>query len=235
MQEAFAKFEELVRPAFAGDQDALEYVNVLLRSIESSLPAEKAKEVLDALAVRMGANPARAALEAQLEAMWGNDLVRRKLVERQLTQKREELRGEGSSPLESMLIERIVVCWLDVCNVDWQYFNLVGGCKTFYHSHAEFRDRARDRAHRRFLQAIKALATVRSRVMPRLVQDAAKPDEVAPVRERASANGRAALPSRNGFAPEGGGDHSLHAAPRRGRSGKATLPRKIAKRLKSRC
>src|SRR5690349_20056724 len=61
----------------------------------------------------------------------------------------------GPTPLEHLLIERIVTCWLAVELVDIDVAN-----QEEHHTpghHAEYYARRQDRAHKRFLQYVEAL------------------------------------------------------------------------------
>ena len=72
-------------------------------------------------------------------------------------QLRDQLAQEGDSPLERLLIERIVVCWLAVYTADLKA-NLTNE-RSF--AHGKYYLEHQDKAHRRFISAVKALAQVR--------------------------------------------------------------------------
>lgn len=95
----------------------------------------------------------------------GEDLLRQGAAEAEAKKMRRELLGERSTPLERVLVDCVVTCWLDMHSADYFYT-----CKTNGMSlkQAEFYDRAHDRAHRRFLSACKTLATVRRLALPAL-------------------------------------------------------------------
>ncbi|MCE5200744.1 MAG: hypothetical protein ABFD54_06440 [Armatimonadota bacterium] len=69
----------------------------------------------------------------------------------------EDVAGKNPTPLEKLLAERIVACWLDVqiLEVRWASAQEVTCQKSEYFS------RMLDRAHSRYLSAIKVLAQVR--------------------------------------------------------------------------
>ena len=77
---------------------------------------------------------------------------------RNLKAMKREIAGENPSPLERLLVERITVCWLEL-----QYF------QTIYAQHSgdlsirqsDYHQRRIDKAHRRYLTSIKALAQIR--------------------------------------------------------------------------
>ena len=68
--------------------------------------------------------------------------------------------GPDPSPLERLLADRIGLCWGHLALAESDYLRRLneGGLSL---PMADFLDRHRDRAHRRYLQAVKALAQVR--------------------------------------------------------------------------
>jgi hypothetical protein len=78
---------------------------------------------------------------------------------------RSELAGPSPTPLGRLLVDRIVTCWLQISDADVR----AAQAKDLSPSWAEFYQRRMDRAHRRYLSAIKTLATVRRLVLPVLV------------------------------------------------------------------
>jgi hypothetical protein len=78
---------------------------------------------------------------------------------------RTELSGPNPTPVERLLVERIVTCWLqlqdaDLCFTQATDLSLRQG---------DYHQRRIDRAHNRFLTAVKALATVRRLAVPVLI------------------------------------------------------------------
>ena len=69
--------------------------------------------------------------------------------------------------MEMLLVERIALCWLALNYHENIYTQIMG--KLPGDAHARFQDRI-DRAHRRYLSAIKALAQVRRLPVPLSVQ-----------------------------------------------------------------
>ena len=80
-----------------------------------------------------------------------------------IEQMRKELGGPAPSPLEQMLVERIICCWLQVNEADRSFRTREGGGTL---AQGEYWQRRLDRAHRRFLQSIKALAQIRKLLGP---------------------------------------------------------------------
>ena len=77
-----------------------------------------------------------------------------------------QLCGDNPTPLERLLAERVVMCWLDVQDHELRYTLLDNRRSP---KEYEWRSRMLDRAHRRYLTAIKTLAEVR-RISVSLIQ-----------------------------------------------------------------
>lgn len=76
---------------------------------------------------------------------------------------RGELAGPNPTPLESLLVGRVVACWLQVQDADLRY---VQGQKECNIAQGEYNQRRQDRAHKRYLSAIRTLARVRKLALP---------------------------------------------------------------------
>ncbi len=76
---------------------------------------------------------------------------------------RAELAGDNPTPLEKLLAERIALCWLhlNICEITLAQR---GGDMTL--TVADYHQKRLDRAHKRYLGAIKALAQVRRLQLP---------------------------------------------------------------------
>ena len=94
----------------------------------------------------------------------GDNVVFREALSRKLAALREELEGASPSPTERLLVDRIVACWLQVQQADLLYAQ-AGSCSF---AQANFHLKRQDRAHRRFLSAMRTLATVRKLALPTL-------------------------------------------------------------------
>jgi hypothetical protein len=81
---------------------------------------------------------------------------------------RRDLLGEHPTPLERLLVERIVVCGLQVQIAESKYIAVMKGDTTF--ARARFYEELMDRAQRRYLAAIKTLAQVRRLQLPAVAQ-----------------------------------------------------------------
>lgn len=79
---------------------------------------------------------------------------------------RRELTGPAPTPLERLLVDRVALGWLGLTAVEGAYHRaLEGGLDR---SDDEFHQKRVERAQRRYLAAIKALATVRRLGVPAL-------------------------------------------------------------------
>jgi hypothetical protein len=170
VSDALAK---LFGPASKGDKKALKRYREFLATAEETLPAEIWKRYLDNLCVSFGGDPARTAFDAMLGFHCGTDLIQREMVERRLAALRAELAGENPSPLERLLVERVVACWLDVWVIDKAYYDFMNEQNRMIATGDHYQ-RARDRSHRRLLMATKALKTIREQVLPNLPRSVAQ-------------------------------------------------------------
>lgn len=99
-----------------------------------------------------------------LEMRYGKDLVMKEVYQRKMMRLRKELTGPNASPLETMLAERIVLCWEHVGMVERQYARALQDSMSL--DKAEYYQRSLDRAQKRYLSAIKMLAIVRRLQIP---------------------------------------------------------------------
>src|SRR5262249_36627706 len=100
-----------------------------------------------------------------VERAAGKNLAFRDALLRKLELLRAELGGPGPSPLERLLVERAVTCWLPLHLDD---LRLAQGEDRMTLHQGEYNRRGRDRAHRRYLSALQALAAVRKLAPPAL-------------------------------------------------------------------
>lgn len=92
----------------------------------------------------------------------GNGTVAETIVN-QIAALREELAGPSPSPLEALLVERVVACWLHLQHTELRYAQHLGRLTM---AQGEYHQRSIERAERRYLAAIKALATLRRLLTP---------------------------------------------------------------------
>jgi hypothetical protein len=130
---------------------------------ESVLPA--VREILkDADAVdRLGGDLPRMAEQSLIRASTGENLSFREALIRKLELLRDELAGPVPAPLERLLVDRVVACWLQLHLADL-FLSQQEGKLTL--AQGEYHQRARDRAHKRYLTSIKTLALIRKLALP---------------------------------------------------------------------
>src|SRR5262249_28985510 len=136
----------------------------------STLPALR-KWLQDPAIVEACGNLATQAEQSLIQAVAGKDLAFAEGLTRKLQLLREELAGANPSPLERLLVERIVACWLQVQDADVRYAQ---GQKDRTFAQGEYQQRRMDHAHKRYLSAIKTLALVRKLALPVLQVNIAK-------------------------------------------------------------
>jgi hypothetical protein len=141
----------LLKRAQAGDASTLPALRELLRR----------PEVVEAFGGNM-AGPAEASL---ISAAAGDNLAFREALLRKMALLRAELQGASPTPLERLLVERVVACWLQVQDADVR----CAQAKNPSLAWGDYLQRRMDRAHKRFLTAARTLALVRRLALPVLV------------------------------------------------------------------
>jgi hypothetical protein len=107
---------------------------------------------------------------ALAKKMAGNDVLAREVVLKKGENLRNELSGQNPSPLERLLVDRVVICWMYVSYLELIYLQS-GDCTL---AQGVYRQKALDRAHGRYLSATKTLADVRRLAIPALQLNIAK-------------------------------------------------------------
>ena len=92
----------------------------------------------------------------------GQDLAVREGLRRKLESLRAELGGPAPAPLERLLVERIIACWLHLYHLEANY----AGKDSMPLELATYYQRSLSAAHKRYLSAIRTLAVVRKLAMP---------------------------------------------------------------------
>jgi hypothetical protein len=111
----------------------------------------------------LGAELDRTVEHSISKSLGGEDnLAFREAIKRKRAALREELEGPTPSPTERLLVDRVVACWLQVQEADLRYAQ-AGNCSF---AQADYHLKRQDRAHRRFLSAMKTLATIRKLGLP---------------------------------------------------------------------
>jgi hypothetical protein len=144
--------DELLRRANQGDETTLPAVRKLLdeQSVFVRVMGDLAARSQNALADRAA----------------GGDLAVREAIRRQLHALRSWLlAGPAPPPVERLLVERVLTGWLHLHSLELSYARADGLSLEV----AAYYDRSLDRAQRRYLSAIKALAVVRRLALPILL------------------------------------------------------------------
>jgi hypothetical protein len=139
----------MVKRANKGDKSAL-------ASVREMLKGPRGADIF-------GGDLARQAELSFIENAGGDQLVFKEALGRKLEILRDELAGPNPTPLERLLVERVVACWLQVQDADVRYAQSQKTC-TFAQS--EYYKRRQDRAHNRYLSAMRTLAVVRKLTFP---------------------------------------------------------------------
>jgi hypothetical protein len=101
----------------------------------------------------------------------GKNLAFREALLRKMELLRAELAGPSPTALERLLVERVVACWLQVQDADVRYAQC---SSTLTLDQAKYYQLRMDRAHKRYLSAIKTLALIRKLALPVLQVNIAK-------------------------------------------------------------
>ncbi len=136
--------------------------------------AEKGdKKALPALRKWLDANPAywdrladlaRTTQDSLIMKISGEkDLAAQEMYERKCAAMRQELAGPSASPLERLLVERVVMCWLHLYYAEAIYTQNIGDLTL---RQAEFHQQRITKAHNRYLSSIRTLAQVRRLGVP---------------------------------------------------------------------
>jgi hypothetical protein len=108
----------------------------------------------DGLALRFGADMAQNAVDALIDRIT-DDLYRAQTLRIKVARLQRELAGDDPSPIQRILAERVAVCYVD------SYYSDILAQRRNTLSAGDFVQRRQDRAQRRYLQAVKALAECR--------------------------------------------------------------------------
>ena len=144
-----AALRKLLERADSGDESAVPEIRGLLDGMPE-------------LVQPFGGDLAQNAERALVRAISGKRICEREAIHKKMSQLCLELGGSNPSPLERLLVERIVLCWLHAYHADCK----CAGAKGITLEHGDYLQRQQDGAQRRFLAAIKCLATVRRLLSP---------------------------------------------------------------------
>jgi hypothetical protein len=145
--------EDLARRAESGDESARPDLRKYLED-----PVQGAR-LMDAWG-----NLAAMAEQALMDLLCGKDIGMRVALHAKLKALRAEVAGPEPSPVERLLAERVVACWLQVHHADY----CSAAARNVPIPERDYHHRRQDRAHARYLAALKALATIRKLLRPAL-------------------------------------------------------------------
>jgi hypothetical protein len=144
-----ATLRAMVKRADAGDRTALPAV----REIFETVPG-----IWDSYG-----DVATTAENCLIDVVAGRSVLTREGIRRTTTGMRAELAGPNASPLERLLVERVVACWLLSHQADLAYARAL---KALAPKEIDLYQRRQDRAARQYLYALRSLAVVRRLLTP---------------------------------------------------------------------
>jgi hypothetical protein len=150
-RELLDELRSTIGDANAGDERALAAVEKIL---------EESPDF-----ARFFANLANTVERSYIERVTGGSPVREKALPVRLETMRGEIAGPASSPLERLLAERIVACWLELHYSNLLYMQELPNLTL---KQDDYYQKRLDRLNRRYLAAIKTLAQVRKHLKPNL-------------------------------------------------------------------
>jgi hypothetical protein len=150
----------------AAQTDVMDFVRRAERGDEAAMPVLRKALDADAGGVLV---EAAGNLAAQVEGTLirnaaGKNLLFKEATERKMAQVRRDVAGENPTPLERLLADRVALCWLALHDAEIRFAQ----SKDLTIKQADFWQKRIDCAHRRYLSAIKTLATVRKLAVPAL-------------------------------------------------------------------
>jgi len=160
----------MVRTAEASPPTTIERLNALLVKAQDGDPAATA-EVREALTADPQLWDSLGELSGMAMGSWiaavagERNHIAKEAIRRHLRKLRKELGGSDATPLERLLIDRVCVCWIQVHHAEYIYAVHMG---TMSFAQQDFHQRRMTQAQRRYLAAIRSLATVRRLLVPRL-------------------------------------------------------------------
>jgi hypothetical protein len=151
VQESLEELRELSKKAEAGDKDA---ARLLKQKLRESSPAVIAR----------ASDIGRKAQHILIRTASGGSLLTELALSGRLDMMREEIAGENPTPLEVLLTERVLSCWMLVELFDAFMAGQLNKDKSEYRvpiSYTLEMLKWQERANRRYLAAIRELARVR--------------------------------------------------------------------------
>jgi hypothetical protein len=129
---------------------------------KTALPALRELLKVPAVVDMLGGNLAKQAQLTLINKFGGQNLLFRESLTRKLDLLRDELVGPNPTPLERLLVERLVACWLHLHHLEAIYSGKEGMSLDL----GSYYQRSITSAQKRYLAAIKTLALVRKLAVP---------------------------------------------------------------------
>jgi hypothetical protein len=129
---------------------------------KTTLPALRAALKIPAVVDMLGGDLARHAQRTLIDKFSGKNLVFQESLRRKLEILRDELSGASPTPLERLLIEQVVACWLHLHHLEVVYADK----DSMPLALGAYYQRSLTAAQKRYLAAIKTLAAVRRLALP---------------------------------------------------------------------
>ncbi len=145
------------RDALAEADAVVALVRRAERGDATAVPALREKLATPGIADALGGDIARRAADRFLDSCCGKNLASREAMAAKMAQLRAELCGASPTAVERLLADRAVLCWFQVHQFELIYAGKDGMTLTL----AQHYQKCIDRAHRRYLSSLKALAEVR--------------------------------------------------------------------------
>jgi hypothetical protein len=115
-------------------------------------------------------SPAQWLRQTLIRKTVGKNVLGEQAIEQQLDKIRSELEGPNPTPIERLLAERASLCWFMV----HRYENVYANSSGWSISQAEYHQRKIDKAHARYLSALRTFAQVRKLAVPTFQLNIAK-------------------------------------------------------------
>ena len=157
----------MAEPSYGSDVDRQATLRALVKQADggdqAALPS--IKQVFDAVPSLWDAfgNIATIAQNALIDLVAGKSIVTREGIRKTMAAMRADVSGPNASPLERLLVERVVACWALSYQADLAYADSLTRASPIESEHCQ---RRQDRAARQYLAALRSLAVVRRLLVP---------------------------------------------------------------------
>jgi hypothetical protein len=151
-----------VLPKWATIKDLDAFLKRAESGDESTLPELRELFKMPELVEIFGGNLAKFTQTQLVKTAAGKNLMYKEALLGNLEMMRSELAGPEPTPVEKLLSDRIVGCWLHLHDAELRY----NQAKDFTLAQGEYHQRRIERLHRLYLSAIRMLAVVRRLALP---------------------------------------------------------------------